>query len=269
MSMQKLNDRFPEKCAFITGSGSGLGASFARILMENNWKLFLSDIDSSSLDVYKDSPNVHCYALDVSDRPAYENVVEQVSQATERMDVVINNAGIGDGELFGNYAMDQWEKMVNVNLLGTYYGSRLLLPLLERGGGLIINIASAAGFMNAPGMSAYNATKAAVYSLSETLHHEFKRTNIQISVAAPTFFQTNIMSKAHGSQPFIRFAENQMKHSSTNADEMAEIILSEAGAGKFLIVHPKEARRNMWIKRYFPGLVSKKFEKLLAKLTRD
>ncbi|MEQ8627876.1 SDR family NAD(P)-dependent oxidoreductase [Ekhidna sp.] len=271
--LKVLNSKYPNKTAFITGAASGLGASFARLLAENGWSLHLSDINIASLEALKvtlkEAKEVHTYELDVSDKLSFERTVEAIRKSTSQIDVVINNAGIGDGEFFQNYKPDLWERMIRINLMGVYYGCHYFVPwMIEQSNGTIINIGSAAGFMNAPGMSAYNVSKAGVYALSETLYHELKSKNIHVSVVTPTFFKTNIMSQAQGSQAFVHFAEKQMHHSTTNAEEMALTVLEHAANGKFHIIHPKEARRAYFFKKWFPSLVSRQFEKMLSKFLR-
>ena len=173
--MRELNIKYPNKTAFITGAGSGLGAAFATLLAKNGWSLHLSDINLDSLEQLKSelesASSVFLYKLDVSNKLEYEKVIEEVKKNMPKLDLLINNAGIGDAELFQDYQLDQWERMIRINLLGTYYGCHYLLPMIESQQGMIVNVGSAAGFMNAPGMTAYNAAKAGVYSLAETLYH--------------------------------------------------------------------------------------------------
>ncbi|WP_424963294.1 SDR family NAD(P)-dependent oxidoreductase [Ekhidna sp.] len=272
-TLKKLNSKYPNKTVFITGAASGLGASFARLLAENGWSLHLSDINSSGLEALKvklkEAREVHIYELDVSDKLSYQRTVEAIQKNTSVVDLVINNAGIGDGEFFQDYKPDLWERMIQINLIGVYYGCHHFIPwMINQSSGTIINIGSAAGFMNAPGMSAYNVSKAGVYALSDTLYHELKSKNIHVSVVTPTFFKTNIMSQAQGSQAFVHFAEKQMHHSTTDAEEMAQTVLGQAANGKFHIIHPKEARRAYFFKKWFPSLVSRQFEKMMAKFLR-
>ncbi|MEO9485751.1 MAG: SDR family NAD(P)-dependent oxidoreductase [Ekhidna sp.] len=269
--MKELNSKYPNKTAFITGAGSGLGAAFATLLAKNGWTLHLSDINFDSLEEVKSKLTgesaIFLYQLDVGNKLAYEKVVEELGKNTSKLDLLINNAGIGDAELFQDYKLDQWERMIRINLLGTYYGSHYFLPLIERQRGMIVNVGSAAGFMNAPGMSAYNVAKAGVYSLAETLHHELKSKGVHVSVVTPTFFQTNIMSDASGSEKFVHFAQKQMKYSTTNAEEMAQVVLTASAKGKFHIIHPKEARRAFFFKKWFPKMLNKQFEKMIAKFS--
>ncbi|WP_281986822.1 SDR family NAD(P)-dependent oxidoreductase [Aquimarina aggregata] len=274
MKLEKLNTSYPNKSAFITGAGSGLGLAYAKLLAKNGWTLHLSDINRETLEQSSQSlegaATVHLYTLNVSDTNEYSNVFNKVQEHSPKVDLLINNAGIGDGALFENYELENWERMIRINLLGTFYGCHHFVPMMQKQqNGLIINIGSAAGFLNGPGMSAYNVSKAGVYSLSETLYHELKSSNIHVSVVTPTFFKSNVMQSAKGSQDFKAFAEKQMKYSKTNADELAEVSMHEASKGKFQIIHPYDAKRNHFFKKWFPKLVEKQFEKMMAKLTRS
>ena len=109
-------------------------------------------------------------------------------------DLVINNAGIGaGGRPVGEAPLAEWERTLGVNLWGVIHGCHVFVPRLreqDRGG--VINVASAAGFAAAPGMAAYNVTKAGVVSLSETLAAEFSGTDLAVTVLCPTFVRTNI-----------------------------------------------------------------------------
>ena len=273
MELKKLNATYPNKNVFITGAGSGLGAAFAELLAKNNWTLHLSDINKETLQasskLLEGAAAVHLYILDVSNREQYEQVHKEIVKNASQIDLVINNAGIGDGDLFKDYQLKNWERMININLLGTFYGCHHFVPtLLEQQNGLIINIGSAAGFLNGPGMSAYNVSKAAVYSLSETLYHELKSSNIHVSVVTPTFFKSNVVKDAAGSKAFKAFAEKQMKYSKTNAHKIAEQALLEASKGVFQIIPPGDAKRNRFFKKWLPSLVEKQFEKMMVKFSR-
>ena len=101
MMLNGLNEKLPGKKAFITGAGSGLGAAFTKVLAQNEWELYLADINIRSLEEVKASlPNkakVHLFELNIADRLNFEKVSESIKSITNEMDLVINNAGIGDG----------------------------------------------------------------------------------------------------------------------------------------------------------------------------
>jgi NAD(P)-dependent dehydrogenase (short-subunit alcohol dehydrogenase family) len=105
------------------------------------------------------------------------------------VDVVINNAGVAAAGGIADYELPDWEWILDINLLGVVRGCKVFTPLFRRqGGGRFINIASMAGLMNLPKMAPYNASKAAVISLSETLAYELAADNIKVSVVCPSFF---------------------------------------------------------------------------------
>ncbi|NQZ79241.1 MAG: SDR family NAD(P)-dependent oxidoreductase, partial [Ekhidna sp.] len=134
--MLSLNHKYPNKTAFITGAASGLGAAFSSILNKNGWKLHLSDVNLDILGNFRDTlenpEQTHIYQLDVSDKLSYETISDKIGKNIQQLDLLINNAGVGDGELFQEYKMDHWERMIRINLLGTYYGCHYMLPLIEK-----------------------------------------------------------------------------------------------------------------------------------------
>ncbi|MFT4737785.1 MAG: short-subunit dehydrogenase [Paraglaciecola sp.] len=273
-SLDRLNARFPDKIALITGAASGLGEAFACSLYHEGWTLHLCDKNehllAKSVGAYEhNDTQIFKYPLDVSNKVDFERVAQSVLSTSSRLDLLINSAGIGDGEFFENYDDELWRQMIEVNLMGTYQGVRLFSKqLISQKSGHIINIGSAAGFMNAPGMSAYNVSKAGVYSLSETLYHEYKRHGIGVSVATPTFFSTNIMSDAAGNPAMKQFAQYQMKNESETAATVATVILAEASKETFHILFPKQARSHWRLKKFFPGMVRKQFKKLIERMDR-
>lgn len=272
MELTNLNQLYPNKCAFITGAGSGLGQAFAKVLSKNGWTLHLSDINKIGLEEtksqLKNADNTFLYKLNVTDEKQYKNVFNQAIINTKQIDLLINNAGVGDGQLFHKYEATNWKRVMDINVTGTFYGCHHFVPLMmAQKKGLIINVGSAAGFMNAPGMSAYNVSKAAVYSLSESLYHELKPHNVHVSVLTPTFFRTNITESMTSSDSFKGFVEKQMKYAKTNADEVAAVTLTKASKGKFQIIHPKDAKQSHFYKKWFPRKVNKIFEKMMARIS--
>ncbi len=275
----KLSEQYPKKRAFITGAGSGLGRAMALALATDGWKLGLADIRQDRLEevcsqVEELGGQAFPFKLDVSDRNNYARVAKEMGHVG--VDLLINNAGVGDGGLFKEYSLDNWEWIVGINQMGAIYGTHYFLPgIISQGGGHIINIASAAAFGNAPMMTAYTATKAAVLSLSETLYVELKPDNVKVSVALPLFFKTNLMDQCRGGEDVKHLTNLLMETAQLEPAEVAHTILTEAGKGTFRIYVPWKSRAVHWFSRMFPNLflriklrMATKQEKLRADLER-
>ena len=122
----------------------------------------------------------------------------------------------------------------------------------RQGSGLIFNIASSAGFAAAPQMSAYNATKAGVISLSETLASELAGTGLQVSCAMPGFFRTHLLDHMRAPPEENRLAHRIMENSGHDPDEAALALLAAVAAGELYVVWPPEYRWAWRLKRWFP-----------------
>ena len=189
--------RSRDAAAVITGAGSGIGAAFAVELARTGGRVVCSDIDENAARALptRSTPraakrsalrcdvsqidDVHCLAADAQDWFGGPPTV------------VINNAGVGAGGLpIGEVSLDDWHWVLGINLWGPIHGCHVFAPILrEAGYGGIINVASAAAFGAAPGMAAYNVSKAGVLSLSETLAAELSGTGVNVTVLVPDIRQ--------------------------------------------------------------------------------
>ena len=158
--------------------------------------------------------------------------------------------------------------------MGVVRGCRVFTPIFrEQGSGQFINVASAAGLLNPPGMGSYNVAKAGVVALSETLKVELGRYGIGVTVACPAFFQTNLTESIRAPQPGMDKVINQLMSKSTlSADDVASAVIRGAERGE-LVVAPHKLERRMWLlKRFAPDqyykLIAKRFEKLARKMAK-
>lgn len=271
----KLSKRFPSKRAFVTGAGGGLGRVMSLELASNGWTIGISDINESGLQetaemITKAGGTALTYKLDVANSDEYETVAKQYLDKTEGIDLLINNAGVGDGGAFGEYKTEDWRWIVGINQMGVIYGCQNFVPVMKKQeSGQIINIASAAAFMALPTMSPYNVTKAAVLALSETLFAELAQNNVDVSVVCPTFFKTNVMQHSRGNKAQKKAGQKMIDKSGIEPIEVAQKILTEAGKKIFYIIHPFSAKVLFSIKRLFPTLllkvIGKGFKKVAAK----
>jgi len=258
MMKNKFLKRYPGKRAFITGGGSGLGRAFALALAADQWTIGITDIKEEGLvETSKLAESAggkaYMYLFDVSDKHAYKNAFDDFIFKTGGLDLLINNAGVGDGGFFGEYELEHWDWITGVNLMATVYGSHFATPVMKKqGSGHIISIASAAGFANLPNMSMYNTTKAAVISLMETLHAELHGHGVNVSVACPTFFRSNIMQHRKGDKDTVLLADAIVQGAKYLPEDIAVHILTEAGKGKFYILPSIQSKFTFHFKRFFP-----------------
>lgn len=260
MPALKLTDRYPSKRAFITGSGSGLGRELALLLAADGWTIGITDInpqgaaDSKAQIEAKGGKGIE-FTFDVSDKAAYKVAFDDYISKTGGIDLLINNAGVGDGGLFDEYKLENWDWIVGINEMAVIYGSYYAAPVMKKqGAGHIISIASAAGYATMPNMSMYNVTKASVIAFSESIYTELKPFGIDVSVVMPTFFRTNIMQHGRGPADSVATGSAILKKVPILPTEVAAKILHQAGNRSFNIFHPFQARLVWYVKRFIPGL---------------
>jgi NAD(P)-dependent dehydrogenase (short-subunit alcohol dehydrogenase family) len=141
---------------------------------------------------------------DLADLGQVDRLADDLSGRLDRLDVLVNNAGVAGGGRLDVATVDEWRWITEINLFGVVRGCRTFTPLFKRqGSGYIVNTASAAGLIHPPTMSSYNAVKAAVVALSETLQYELAPYGVSTSVVCPSFFRTNLASSLRGADPAV------------------------------------------------------------------
>jgi NAD(P)-dependent dehydrogenase (short-subunit alcohol dehydrogenase family) len=214
------------------------------------------------------------YPGDVTHADELTVAVNSFAAGNDGLDVMINNAGVAGWGSLMEVPLEDWRWIIDINLMGAVHGSRAAIPHLQRNGrGLIINISSAAAFASAPGMIAYNVTKAAIVSLSESLRGELHGAGTQVSVAMPAFFKTNLLESARGPDALQDLAHSMMRRSACSAAQVAREVLGQAGTGRTYIVLPRSIRPWWLLKRWMPGFffgrIQKKRETLRARLAQS
>lgn len=263
-----LSRRLPAKRAFITGAASGLGRATALELARGGWRLGLLDRSRERLyeaerELRAAGAETRAYAGDVADEPFVSGSVRDFAAGAGGLDLMMNNAGVAVAGLLEETPADDWRWIVDINLLGVAWGCRAALPLMRaQRSGLVLNVASAAGFAASPQMAAYNATKSAVIAISETMAAELDGTGIQVSVAMPGFFSTHLLDTMRAPAGAAGTARRLMDSSSHDATAAARALLREAAAGKLHIVWPKEYRLAWRLKRLFPAWFVRRVAKL-------
>jgi NADP-dependent 3-hydroxy acid dehydrogenase YdfG len=177
------------KVVVITGASSGLGEATARRLAGEGAKLVLGARRLDRLEALAKELDLDAQAVrqtDVTDREQVKALVDQAVAAHGRVDVILNNAGVMPQSPLERGKVDEWDRMIDVNIKGVLYGVAAVLPhMTAQKSGHIINVSSVAGHKVRPGSTVYAATKAAVRMLSEGLRQEVKPYNIRTTIISP------------------------------------------------------------------------------------
>ena len=186
------------KNALITGAGKGIGKAVAIALAKEGVNLILISRTQKDIEQLADEASnlgVKALALsaDVSDINSINSAVEKALTQFKSIDILINSAGIASFGKFLELEPDAWERIIQVNLMGTYYTTRAVIPnMIERQSGDIINISSTAGLNGNALTSAYSASKFAVLGLTDSLMQEMRKHNIRVTALTPSTVATDM-----------------------------------------------------------------------------
>lgn len=186
------------KNAFITGAGKGIGKAVAIALAKEGVNLILvsrtqNDIDQLAAETAKLGVKTLALSADVSDINSINSAVEKAIAEFKHIDILINSAGIASFGKFLELEPEAWERIIQVNLMGTYYTTRAVIPnMIERQTGDIINISSTAGLNGNALTSAYSASKFAVLGLTDSLMQEMRKHNIRVTALTPSTVATDM-----------------------------------------------------------------------------
>ena len=258
---------FVGKTAVLTGAGSGFGLECARIGAARGMHLVLVDVQQDALDAAQAEmeaagAQVLARKVDVSNAAQMEQLAADVKARFGAPHFVFNNAGVGAGGLVWENSVADWDWVLGVDLMGVVHGVRLFTPMMLEAAakdpsyrGHITNTASMAGLLTAPNMGIYNAAKAAVVSLTETLYHDLNLVTDQIgaSLLCPYFVPTGITSSERNRQDAPQAAQQTksqligqamsnkaVSSGKITAGEIAHRVFDAISANQFYVFsHPK------------------------------
>ncbi len=191
---------FQGKVAIVTGGGSGIGESAVKAFLAGGAKVMVADIDEANGQRVAEAggANAAFVKVDTADASQVEAMVKATVDTFGGLDIAVNNAGIGGPAApTGEYPLDGWQKVIDINLNGVFYGMRYQIPaMLERGGGSIVNIASILGSVGFAMSSAYVAAKHGVVGLSKNAALEYAAQGIRVNSVGPGFIRTPLVESA-------------------------------------------------------------------------
>jgi NAD(P)-dependent dehydrogenase (short-subunit alcohol dehydrogenase family) len=238
------------KVAVVTGAASGIGLALSEMFVAEGMRAVLADIDERRLAEAADSlasrgAEVASVVCDTSSEAQVNELAEQTLRRFGSAHVLCNNAGIAGGGDAWIGPMDEWTRVVGVNLYGVVHGIRAFLPIMtEQQEGHIVNTASMAGLLSMPGMAPYNVTKHGVVALSEGLYLELKSTGspVEVSVLCPGWVKTRIMEHEAtvSTTPMASFIAEVARSSIDNEGippaEVAQQVLDAIHGDRFWIL---------------------------------
>ena len=187
------------KTAVVTGGAQGFGLDIAKKFLSSGAKVFIWDIDEKELiKVVKElnNPNLEYNVVDVTNFNEIQNTVKKIT-TNNNIDILINNAGItGPTTELWNYNNDEWNQIVQINLMGTFYCCKSIVPnMIKNNYGRIVNVASVAGKDGNPNASAYSSAKAGIIALTKSLGKELADKNIADNAVTPSTANTKILNQ--------------------------------------------------------------------------
>ncbi|MFD1825423.1 MULTISPECIES: SDR family NAD(P)-dependent oxidoreductase [Mumia] len=256
----------------VTGAASGLGLALATRLAERGCRVLATDVHPETPDAVSALGDRVTYRpLDVRSDADWDAARAWVEDTWKGIDLVVNNAGVASGGRIELTTTDEWDWITQINLLGVARGCRTFAPMLKaQRTGHLVNTASAAGLVHPPRMSEYNAVKAGVVALSETLRWELEPYGVAVSVICPTFFKTNLADSIRSADPTAEAsARTLIDGSKRSADTVAREVLKQLDAGKHLILPDREARAAYAVKRFAPWLYAAAMRRAARKAAAD
>lgn len=190
------------KVAIVTGGAMGLGKGIAAGLASQGARVVIADINEQ---IGQETVNeiVHAggqasfYTLDVTNSKQFEETVGEISREFNRIDILVNNAGIAAKSNCVDMPVEDWRRIIDINLTGAWIGSKAVAPvMMEQKSGKIINMCSMFGFVALPGLTAYASSKGGISQLTKALALELVDYNINVNAVAPAYIATELTNNA-------------------------------------------------------------------------
>jgi NAD(P)-dependent dehydrogenase (short-subunit alcohol dehydrogenase family) len=192
------------KRAIVTGGASGIGGAIVKCFIDEGASVVIADIDDKSAEELskKLGEKSYYFKIDISDSDQMQKLISFSEEKLGGLDVMVNNAGIGGAGTVEETGEAEWDKLLNINLKGTFLGMKYAVPALRKsGGGSIINISSIAALVGLPERAAYSAAKGGIVSLTKAAAIDYVSENIRINCIAPGTTDTPWIKRITDSRP--------------------------------------------------------------------
>jgi NAD(P)-dependent dehydrogenase (short-subunit alcohol dehydrogenase family) len=204
--------RFESSVALVTGGGSGIGRATCERLAAEGARVWVADLDEAAAErVASELPCATARGVDVSDAGRVEQLIQEIIEADDRLDVLVNNAGVTLGAPAWETTPEQWAHVLAVNLTGVFNGCRSALRhMIGQRQGAIVSTASDAGLVGWPGQSAYCASKAGIVGLTRAVAMDAAPYGVRVNCVCPAFTDTPLVEAWVRAQPDPAAAREQV-----------------------------------------------------------
>lgn len=231
MSTEFSDTSFADRTALVTGAGAGIGRAVAERFGEAGASVVVSDVDATTgaetvERIEAEGGRAVFVEADVSDPAAVEGLIDEAVGTYGGLDIAVNNAGI-EGKIAGlaDQSEDDWDRVIDVNLKGTWLCLKHELPVLEPGGGAVVNLSSIAGLVAAGG-APYVASKHGVIGLTKVAATQYADANVRVNAVCPGVIDTPMVDRASADDPdaIDRFVKMQPLGRKGTPEEVADLV---------------------------------------------
>lgn len=187
-----------DKIAIVTGGAAGIGAAIAKKFIENDAVVIVVDVDEElgKATTISMGAKAHFYYINIADEQSVNETIDKIANNFAKIDILVNNAGVTNDRLLVRMTKDDWEKVININLTGTFLVTKAVVKyMMKQRFGKIINIASVIGLIGNVGQANYAASKAGIIGFTKSCAKEFASRNIIVNAIAPGFIETRMTEK--------------------------------------------------------------------------
>lgn len=272
MGKQKLAmNSLKNKVVVITGASSGIGYALAVECAKRGATLSLAARNLEQLQQLKTEleskyeSKVICIKTDVSVKTDCEHLIQLTIQSFNKLDILINNAGISMRALFNDCDLQVLENVMNINFWGTVYCTKYALPYILKQEGSIVGVSSIAGYKGLPGRTGYSASKFAMQGFLESLRIENLKNNLHVLIACPGFTASNIRKTALGKDGNAQGESPRSEQNMMSAEDVAVHILNAIEKRKRTIILTTQGKLTVLLNKFFPAWMDKKTYEHMSK----
>lgn len=271
---------FNDATAIITGGASGIGCALAEELARRGCAVVLADLQIDKAQyvatkICNSGGKAKALKVDTTDFSSMEQLVLETVEESGRLDYIFNNAGIAIGCSACQYTIEDWNKIIDINLRGVVNGVQAVYKLMiEQGFGHIVNTASIAGLIPSPLAVAYATTKHAVVGLSQSLRSEAVQHGIRVSVLCPGVIRTPILQggkfgKVLKDIPAEKVRNMWEEFKPMSPDIFAKKVLNAIAKNKAIIIEPLQWKLVWLLNRLFPSLIMASAQNSFKKMRKQ